>query len=125
RDLKFEFTKKDGEAVVLDIIAKDGDDIEELATYINGQTDLFKASVDQEGKLQIFVAEPNIEGNFNISGGLATELGLNGGPGVKTTVQDIDITSVGGSQNAVGIIDAALKYVDSQRADLGANQNRL
>ncbi|WP_033084990.1 flagellin, partial [Vibrio cholerae] len=97
----------------------------ELATYINGQTDLFKASVDQEGKLQIFVAEPNIEGNFNISGGLATELGLNGGPGVKTTVQDIDITSVGGSQNAVGIIDAALKYVDSQRADLGAKQNRL
>ncbi|EGR4403482.1 flagellin [Vibrio cholerae] len=125
RDLKFEFTKKDGEAVVLDIMAKDGDDIEELATYINGQTDLFKASVDQEGKLQIFVAEPNIEGNFNISGGLATELGINGGPGVKTTVQDIDITSVGGSQNAVGIIDAALKYVDSQRADLGAKQNRL
>ncbi|PAR93400.1 flagellin [Vibrio cholerae] len=125
RDLKFEFTKKGGEAVVLDIMAKDGDDIEELATYINGQTDLFKASVDQEGKLQIFVAEPNIEGNFNISGGLATELGLNGGPGVKTTVQDIDITSVGGSQNAVGIIDAALKYVDSQRADLGAKQNRL
>ncbi|BCK03762.1 flagellin [Vibrio cholerae] len=125
RDLKFEFTKKDGEAVVLDIMAKNGDDIEELATYINGQTDLFKASVDQEGKLQIFVAEPNIEGNFNISGGLATELGLNGGPGVKTTVQDIDITSVGGSQNAVGIIDAALKYVDSQRADLGAKQNRL
>ncbi len=125
RDLKFEFTKKDGEAVVLDIIAKDGDDIEELATYINGQTDLFKASVDQEGKLQIFVAEPNIEGNFNISGGLATELGLNGGPGVKTTVQDIDITSGGGSQNAVGFIDAALKYVDSQRADLGAKQNRL
>ncbi len=125
RALKFEFTKKDGEAVVLDIIAKDGDDIEELATYINGQTDLFKASVDQEGKLQIFVDEPNIEGNFNISGGLATELGLNGGPGVKTTVQDIDITSVGGSQNAGGIIDAALKYVDSQRADLGAKQNRL
>ncbi|KQA22761.1 flagellin [Vibrio metoecus] len=125
RDLKFEFTKKDGEAVVLDISAKSGDDIEELATYINGQTDLFKASVDQDGKLQIFVAEPNVQGNFNISGGLATELGLNGGPGVKTTVQDIDITSVGGSQNAVGIIDAALKYVDSQRADLGAKQNRL
>ncbi len=44
---------------------------------------------------------------------------------MKTTVQDIDVTSVGGSQNAVGIIDAALKYVDSQRADLGAKQNRL
>ncbi len=78
-DLKFEFTTKSGEAVTVDIIAKEGDDIEQLATYINGQTDKFKASVDQDGKLQVFVAEPNIEGNFNISGGLATELGLNGG----------------------------------------------
>ncbi|WP_339390124.1 flagellin, partial [Vibrio neptunius] len=106
-------------------IAKDGDDIEELATYINGQTDKLKASVDEEGKLQIFAAEPNLEGNLNISGGLATELGLNGGPGLNTTVQNIDVNTVGGAQNAVGIVDAALRYVDSQRADLGAKQNRL
>ncbi|KJY85387.1 MULTISPECIES: flagellin [Vibrio] len=125
KDLKFEFTTKDGEAMTLDIIAKDGDDIEELATYINGQTDKLKASVDEEGKLQIFAAEPNLEGNLNISGGLATELGLNGGPGLNTTVQNIDVNTVGGAQNAVGIVDAALRYVDSQRADLGAKQNRL
>ncbi|GAA5647371.1 MULTISPECIES: flagellin [Vibrio] len=125
KDLKLEFTTQDGEAVTLDIIAKEGDDIEELATYINGQTDKMKASVDQDGKLQLFMAEPNLQGNLNISGGLATELGLNGGPGVSTTVQNIDVNTVGGSQNAVGIIDSALKYVDSQRADLGAKQNRL
>lgn len=125
RDLKFEFTTKDGEAVTLDILAKEGDDIEELATYINGQTDKLKASVDQDGRLQIFAAEPNLEGNMNISGGLATEIGLNGGPGVQTTVQSIDVNTVGGAQNAVGILDAALRYVDSQRADLGAKQNRL
>lgn len=124
-DLKLEFTKKDGQEVTLDILAKTGDDIEELATYINGQTDLLKASVDEDGKLQVFVAEPNIEGDLAISGGLATELGLAGGPGEKTTVQKIDMRTVGGSQNAVGILDAALKYIDSQRADLGAKQNRL
>ncbi|MDN3609367.1 flagellin [Vibrio ostreicida] len=124
-DLKFEFTNKDGEAITLDVLAKQGDDIEELATYINGQTQDLQASVDEEGKLQIFVAQPNLEGNLNISGGLATELGLNGGSGVNTTVQTIDVTTVGGAQNAVGIVDAALKYVDSQRADLGAKQNRL
>ncbi|NAW68505.1 polar flagellin E [Vibrio sp. V27_P1S3P104] len=124
-DLKFEFTDKAGEPVAIDILVKTGDDIEEVATYINGQTDQLTASVDEDGKLQIFVAEPNIEGNLTISGGLATELGLEGGPGKKTTVQDINITTVGGSQNAVGVIDSALKYVDSQRADLGAKQNRL
>ena len=125
KDLKLEFTTKDGEAVTIDILAKQGDDIEELATYINGQTDLLNASVDQDGKLQIFAAEPNLEGNMAISGGLAGELGLAGGPGAQTTVQSIDVRDVGGAQNAVGIIDAALKYVDSQRADLGAKQNRL
>ncbi|EEX92986.1 flagellin [Vibrio orientalis CIP 102891 = ATCC 33934] len=125
KDLKFEFTTKDGEAVTLDIIAKEGDDIEEVATYINGQTDKLKASVDEDGRLQIFAAEPNLEGNLNISGGLAGELGLTGGAGVNTTVQNIDVNTVGGAQNAVGIVDAALKYVDSQRADLGAKQNRL
>ncbi|MFA0519826.1 flagellin hook IN motif-containing protein, partial [Vibrio sp. 10N.222.55.E8] len=35
-DIKFEFTTKAGEDIVLDINAKAGDDIEELATYING-----------------------------------------------------------------------------------------
>ncbi|EOW6616126.1 flagellin [Vibrio fluvialis] len=125
RDLKFEFTGKDGEPVSLNINAKAGDDIEELATYINGQTDIFKASVDQDGKLQIFVAQPQLAEDLSISGGLASQLGLSTDNGKYTTVQDIDVTTVGGSQNAVGIIDAALKYVDSQRADLGAKQNRL
>jgi len=125
RDLKFEFVGKDGEPVSVDILAKEGDDIEEVATYINGQTDIFKASVDEEGKLQVFIAQPDLAQDFNISGGLAGELGLNTESGKYVTVQDIDVTSVGGSQNAVGIIDAALKYVDSQRADLGAKQNRL
>ncbi len=124
-DMKFEYTTKDGQEVSFDLIAKKGDDVEELATYINGQNDMLQASVNENGQLQIFVAEPNLKGELNISGGLAKELGLEGGPGRKETVNDIDVLSVGGAQNAVGVIDAAMKYVDSQRADLGAIQNRL
>ncbi|KGK12554.1 flagellin [Vibrio navarrensis] len=108
----------------INIMAKVGDDIEELATYINGQSDLINASVSEDGKLQIFVAEPNVKGEVIISGGLASELGLSDEP-IKTTVQDVDLRTVQGSQNAISVIDAALKYVDSQRADLGAKQNRL
>ena len=125
RDIKFEYTDGKGKPVSINIMAKPGDDIEELATYINGQTEDLKASVDENGKLQLFMPEYAMQGNLNVSGSLASELGLAGGPGKKTTVNDIDITTVGGSQNAVGILDAALKYVDSQRADLGAKQNRL
>ena len=40
-------------------------------------------------------------------------------------VSDIDITDYEGSQNAITIIDAALADIDSQRADLGAVQNRM
>ncbi|MGF1908049.1 flagellin [Vibrio kasasachensis] len=124
-DITIDFTTKSGEVVSLAVQAKIGDDIEELATYLNGQTDLLKTSVDEDGKLQMFAAEPNLQGSITFGGGLASELGLTTGPGTKETVQSIDVTSVGGAQNSVGIIDSALKYVDSQRADLGAKQNRL
>jgi flagellin len=125
-DMKFTFAADDeNEEMVIDIQAKAGDDIEELATYINGQTDRLAASVGEGGNLQIFVANPKIAGGLDISGSLASEIGIAGAEANITTTQDINVTTVKGSQNAVGVIDAALTYVDSQRADLGAKQNRL
>ncbi len=122
-DLKINLTDSYGQEQEINISAKAGDDIEELATYINGQTDLVKASVDQDGKLQIFAGNNKVEGEVEFSGGLSGELGL--GEGKKVTVDTIDVTSVGGAQESVAIIDAALKYVDSHRAELGAFQNRF
>lgn len=40
-------------------------------------------------------------------------------------VEDIDISDVVGSQKAVIVIDQAIKSIDSQRAELGAVQNRF
>ncbi|WP_199459882.1 flagellin, partial [Vibrio owensii] len=122
-DLKISLTDSFGQEQEINISAKAGDDIEELATYINGQTDLVKASVDQDGKLQVFAGNNKVEGDVEFSGGLSGELGLNDGK--KVTVDTIDVTSVGGAQESVAIIDAALKYVDSHRAELGAFQNRF
>ena len=45
--------------------------------------------------------------------------------GAYETVNDIDITNVGGAQRAVSVLDTAMKYVDSHRAELGALQNRF
>lgn len=42
-----------------------------------------------------------------------------------STVKAIDITTAKGAQSAVLVIDDALKAIDSQRADLGAVQNRF
>jgi flagellin len=42
-----------------------------------------------------------------------------------TSVTDTDITSAKGSQDAISVIDKAISNIDSQRADLGAVQNRF
>ncbi|EHK9016808.1 flagellin [Vibrio vulnificus] len=121
--LSMSFTNRFGETETIQINAKVGDDIEELATYINGQTDKVTASVNEEGQLQLFMAGEQTSGTLSFSGDLASELGLQ----LKgyDAVDNIDITSVGGAQQAVAVLDTAMKYVDSHRAELGAYQNRF
>ncbi|HDM8186929.1 TPA: flagellin [Vibrio harveyi] len=122
-DLSMSFNNRFGETETIQINAKAGDDIEELATYINGQTDKVTASVNEEGQLQLFMAGEETSGTLSFSGDLASELGLQ----LKgyDAVDNIDITSVGGAQQAVAVLDTAMKYVDSHRAELGAYQNRF
>ncbi len=122
-DLTITLKDSSGADQVLNINAKQGDDIEELATYINGQTDLVKASVGDDGNLQVFAGNNKVQGDVAFSGGLAGELSM--GVGQDVTVDTIDVTSVAGAQESVAIVDAALKYVDSHRAELGAFQNRF
>lgn len=122
-DLTITLNDKQGTEQTINISAKAGDDIEELATYINGQTDMVKASVNEDGQLQVFSDNNKVSGPVSFGGGLAGELGM--GEGQQVTVDNIDVTSVGGAQESVAIVDAALKYVDSHRAELGAFQNRF
>ncbi|MEZ9058836.1 flagellin [Vibrio pelagius] len=122
-DLTMKYKDKFGEEQEVNISAKAGNDIEELATYINGQSEDVKASVGEGGKLQLFAASQKVQGDVEFGGSLAGELGI--GNGKDVTVNDIDVTSVAGANEAVSIIDGALKSVDSQRASLGAFQNRF
>ncbi|MEI8634147.1 flagellin [Vibrio sp. PP-XX7] len=121
--LTLAYTTKDGEEKELSINAKAGDDIEELATYINGQNEDIQASVAEDGKLQLFAASQQVDGDVTIGGNLGDEIGF--GNGQNITVKNVDVSSVGGSQLAVSVIDSALEAVDSQRASLGAFQNRF
>ncbi|KMV29697.1 flagellin [Photobacterium swingsii] len=106
----------------IDVNVKAGDDIEELATKINGAVDGINASVGDDGKLQVVSAAGE---SVTFAGAVGTSLGLTSGAGTKETIQDVDIKNVAGAQKAVALIDNALKYVDSNRAELGASQNRL
>ncbi|OCH12887.1 flagellin [Aliivibrio sp. 1S165] len=122
-ELTVSFLNKAGEEKELTINAKTGDDIEQVATYINGQTDSINASVSENGELQIVTSNDKVQGEVTFGGSLANELNM--GKAQAETVKNIDVTTVGGSQKAVAILDAAMQFVDSNRADLGAFQNRF
>ncbi|KAB2825319.1 flagellin [Aliivibrio finisterrensis] len=124
-EMTISFTDKSGEEQSVSITAKAGDDIEEVATYINGQTDKVSASVGEDGKLQVFAAKGTIEGEIEFSGALANETGMSDAVQAQKTVGNIDVTTVAGSQDAVAVVDAAMKFVDSHRSELGAAQNRM
>ncbi|MEZ8822757.1 flagellin [Vibrio sp. 10N.261.55.A7] len=123
QSLTMQYTDAVGEQQTIQIEAKVGDDIEQLATYINGQTDQVSASVNEQGQLQVYMSGKETSGTIAFSGDLSSELQLS--LAGYEAVDNVDITDVGGAQRAVSIIDTALEYVDSHRAELGAMQNRF
>ncbi len=60
------FANEQGKQENIHIKAKAGDDIEELATYINGQTDKVSASVNETGQLQIVMAGNQTGGRLTL-----------------------------------------------------------
>ncbi|GAB3520667.1 flagellin [Photobacterium alginatilyticum] len=127
--IELSVTDANGTATAVNVSLVKGDDIEEIATRINGQNDKINASVSEEGELQLFSSEGAVgvtTGGIAMtdSAGTAVDATIAGTAG-NTTVSEIDVTSVGGAQKAVAVLDGAMKYVDSERAQLGASQNRL
>lgn len=65
--------------------------------------------------------------NFTLIGtgtGMASA-GLTSYQPALTTLSTVDISTVDGSNSAISILDAAIAQVDTQRASLGASQNRF
>ncbi|MGF1680418.1 flagellin [Photobacterium minamisatsumaniensis] len=127
--IELSVTDSAGTATAVNVGLVAGDNIEEIATRINGQNDKINASVSEDGELQLFSSEGEVgvtTGNIAMTDGAGNAVDASiAGTAANTTVAQIDVTSVGGSQQAVAVLDGAMKYVDSNRAELGASQNRL
>jgi flagellin len=61
---------------------------------------------------------------FSVTGTVG-DLTAASGTSTLSTVRDIDISQQDDAQSALAVIDAAIAGIDSQRADLGAVQNRM
>lgn len=121
--LKLEYQDSKGQSQTESIWLKLGDRIEQVATYINAQQSIVSASVTENNELQFFASTLNAPEGVELKGSLADELDVTAGGLV--TMDDIDMSTAGGAQLSIGVIDAAIKYVDSHRSEIGGFQNRI
>ncbi|ENQ8063453.1 flagellin [Vibrio parahaemolyticus] len=119
----FEYQDNEGQAQSKVLTLKVGDNLEEVATYINAQQSVVDASVTQDHQLQFFTSTLNAPEGVTWKGNFADEMDI--GSGELVTVDDLDMSTVGGAQLAIGVVDAAIKYVDSHRSEIGGFQNRV
>ncbi|MDO6678510.1 flagellin [Shewanella sp. 4_MG-2023] len=132
---KFTYTDKDGNTTDMTVdfskMASETDAAAAADAYnqaLNGFSEPLGvyARVNDAGDGVVF------EGALNMDPSDTTDLALAGtgafaltGTSDDVSVNDIDISDYAGSQNAIAVIDSALATIDSQRADLGAVQNRM
>ncbi|HCG7051807.1 TPA: flagellin [Vibrio parahaemolyticus] len=119
----FEYQDNEGQTQSKALTLKVGDSLEEVATYINAQQSLVDASVTQDYQLQFFTSTLNAPEGVTWKGNFVDEMDI--GSGELVTVDDLDMSTVGGAQLAIGVVDAAIKYVDSHRSEIGGFQNRV
>ncbi|HCG7974235.1 TPA: flagellin [Vibrio parahaemolyticus] len=119
----FEYQDNEGQTQSKALTLKVGDNLEEVATYINAQQSVVDASVTQDHQLQFFTSTLNAPEGVTWKGNFADEMDI--GFGELVTVDDLDMSTVGGAQLAIGVVDAAIKYVDSHRSEIGGFQNRV
>ncbi|EGQ8061983.1 flagellin [Vibrio parahaemolyticus] len=119
----FEYQDNEGQTQSKALTLKVGDSLEEVATYINAQQSLVDASVTQDHQLQFFTSTLNAPEGVTWKGNFADEMDI--GSGELVTVDDLDMSTVGGAQLAISVVDAAIKYVDSHRSEIGGFQNRV
>ncbi len=123
QQFSFEYQDNEGQTQSKALTLKVGDSLEEVATYINAQQSVVDASVTQDHQLQFFTSTLNAPEGVTWKGNFVDEMDI--GSGELVTVDDLDMSTVGGAQLAIGVVDAAIKYVDSHRSEIGGFQNRV
>ncbi|MBH3345314.1 flagellin [Pseudomonas parafulva] len=106
-----------------------GSTAQNIVSSINSASTGVTASLTKDGELSLFSDKDITVADGSAGTGLDA-LGLAGKTGasavaMETTVSNLSITDAKSSQIAIQALDAAIAQVDSQRAQLGAVQNRF
>ena len=87
-------------------------------TIVTGRLDFTDAVLDSNFSTLSVTGEGTLNGSGTTNATLDTTTSL-------SSIANLDISSAGGSQSAIDVIDAALQQIGDERAELGAVQNRF
>ncbi|MBN3964446.1 flagellin [Pseudomonas gregormendelii] len=104
-----------------------GSDLDAVISAINSASAGATAEKTADGKIALSGKSDIVisAGNTGALSDLGLVAGTSNASETQTTVGDLDILSAGNSQKSVQALDAAIQQIDSQRAALGAVQNRF
>ncbi|WP_412503585.1 flagellin [Shewanella indica] len=135
--LEFGYTDADGKTKTLTVDFTNVSDIDGLASAINTAladtgvsvvkdtdgTGLKYSGVMENGSTALTVSKATKGDSSDIKADVDVTVGEDDSG--FSAIEGVDISTADGAQSAVSVIDAAIAGIDSQRADLGAVQNRL
>ncbi len=109
------------------LTALDYDDKASANTLANGGSFILTGGAGTtDTATMVGVVRTSSSGAFSVK---ANNADVTGTAGTETStlkaISSVNISSQSGAQSAIAVIDAALQSIDSQRADLGAVQNRF
>ena len=87
------------------------------SSTVTGRLDYTNAVLDVDNATLSIIGTGTLNGPGTTNATLDTTTSL-------SSIADVDISTTGGSQSAIDIIDAALQQIGDERAELGATQNR-
>lgn len=123
----YTFTFADGSSKSVSIAA--GSTLDQVAKQINDANIGVGAFIDVASDGSSATISLVSSQSVTLGGTVSSATGLTAGDSQVAddarNISQIDLTSVQGAQEATILIDAAIQKIDSQRADLGAVQNRF
>ncbi|MBA6326956.1 flagellin [Colwellia sp. MB02u-6] len=101
--------------------AADAVDVATAIQYVTGTLDFSAATVEGDASPASLTIGATT-GNTTVTGATST---LAIGATTVSSIEGVNLSTEAGAQSALAVIDSALAQIDSQRADLGAVQNRF
>jgi flagellin len=125
-------TNSDGHNIIIGSVSNGTNDDNVLFVGATAATFTSTATLQNDGTTAGNLDEVNIGGQVTMSSsksfavtGTVTDFAAADLAGTLSSVADVDVSTQAGSNAALNVVDEALSFISSTRADLGAVQNRF